>query len=125
MYPIGAAVGGTFYLGTGNTFSFVPQKDWWAFDLGTAVQEAEGVGELVLAPNPASDVLTLQIPGERLVGQPAVLMITDASGRLVRSETLVGSGRSRTFSVAGLPAGCYIVSLTAVRTRYRARLLVR
>ena len=125
VYPIGAAVGGTFYLGTGNTFSFVPQKDWWAFDLGTAVKEAEGVGELVLAPNPASDVLTLQIPGERLVGQPAVLMITDASGRLVRSETLVGSGRSRTFSVAGLPAGCYIVSLTAVRTRYRARLLVR
>ncbi|MCB0813549.1 MAG: T9SS type A sorting domain-containing protein, partial [Flavobacteriales bacterium] len=50
--------------------------------------------------------------GTRLQG-PATLRLLDASGRLVRQQQVVITGRRTTFSTADLAPGSYLVELAA------------
>jgi hypothetical protein len=58
-------------------------------------------------PNPAGEVLTLQLPANA----PAALSLRDALGRLVRSSTLVPVQGRATLPLAGLAPGLYLVEV--------------
>ena len=109
---------------SGQTFSFtlpfqadsaLLDPDWWiirANDLVLRVPDAAfGSGQALLVPNPVRDQAEL-FTGTRLQG-PATLRLLDASGRLVRQQQVVITGRRTTFSTADLAPGSYLVELAA------------
>ena len=69
--------------------------------------------ESSLFPNPSSNTTTLQFESKST--QPGVLQITDANGRLVRSETVVANpGLNQvTLDVSALKDGVYMVEVKA------------
>lgn len=62
-----------------------------------------------LAPNPASDYLSLE--SAYAPAQPLRLRFYDAQGRLVREQAYPHGVRSYTMDVSGLGAGCYFVEV--------------
>ncbi len=81
--------------------------------LATALAaRAASAAELSLYPNPATDVLTVALPNEPALGHKAELR--DLLGRPVRTATLPASGE---LSLAGLPAGTYLLTLDGSLTR--------
>jgi hypothetical protein len=68
--------------------------------------------ELAFYPNPATDVLTVELPGTPALGHTAELR--DLLGRPVRTATLPASGQ---LSLAGLRAGTYLLVVDGALTR--------
>ena len=68
--------------------------------------------ELGLYPNPATDVLTVELPGTPALGHTAELR--DLLGRPVRTTTLPASGQ---LSLSGLRAGTYLLTVDGSLTR--------
>lgn len=70
---------------------------------GVGMQEQEGQGSILLFPNPASSLLTIQAP-ESFRSQQ--LSIMDIHGRMVLTDRVVSG--SMTIDIVGLAAGRYI-----------------
>ncbi|RYY14161.1 MAG: T9SS type A sorting domain-containing protein [Cytophagaceae bacterium] len=68
--------------------------------------------ELGIYPNPATDVLTIALPGTSPLGHTAE--VRDLLGRTVRAATLPASGE---VSLTGLPAGTYLLTVDGTLTR--------
>lgn len=70
---------------------------------------------LILFPNPACDILHIPLPDAR-GNQPATYIITDLAGRVCdQGALLTGS-----ISIAGWPAGCYLMMIRTANSCYRA-----
>lgn len=83
--------------------------------------QADTEATLWAAPNPAVDQTVLS-----WTGAANTLDLTDLGGRLLRSVPLSADVRQQVLSVAGLPAGLYLVHLSrADGTRSTGRLMVR
>ncbi|MFM1932673.1 MAG: hypothetical protein RL226_1976 [Bacteroidota bacterium] len=76
-------------------------------EMGVNVEEHADFGQVLVYPNPASDVVT--VAREDLAVMNGRLDILDASGRVVLSENI--NAVSRTFDVSALPVGLYILRL--------------
>lgn len=74
--------------------------------------------DLVVAPNPAADVLHIGA----LAGGPFLATLTDATGRRVGEWTVVAGAD---LDLSGIATGAYVLSVDQQGTRARARLLVR
>jgi hypothetical protein len=72
-----------------------------------------------LAPNPAQESVTLQLPGTAAAG---TFSIFNAAGQLVQSGTL--NQNSTTLSVAALPSGYYFITVNTGETEMRSRFVV-
>jgi aminopeptidase YwaD len=76
-------------------------------------------GEVRVFPNPAKDILHVQLPDGASV---ANIVITDLPGRtLLRAEI---SSLNSSVSVAGIPAGVYILSVKAAGQTTRNKFLI-
>ena len=76
-------------------------------------------GEVRVFPNPAKDILHVQLPDGASV---ANIVITDLPGRtLLRAEI---SSLNSSVSVAGIPAGVYILSVKAAGQTTRTKFLI-
>lgn len=89
--------------------------------LGVGNEEQADV-PLQLVPNPASSVVRCETVGRSFSG--GVLTMTDAIGREVMHKELSPGVQECTFSVAGLPAGTYLVTLTTKEGSATRRLVV-
>ncbi len=67
---------------------------------------------LKLFPNPAADLITLQLPDE-FAGNKNTILIYTPDGQLVRREIVPEGMRQLSISVSGLPAGLWIVSVVS------------
>lgn len=74
----------------------------------TGIEEETEMGTIVVYPNPASDVATLQFP-EAVTN--AEICITDLSGKILQT-TNGYAGTNIQISLAGLAAGHYLLSVT-------------
>ena len=74
-------------------------------------------GQLALYPNPVQDVLTISLATGSAAGHLAE--VRDLLGRTVRMATLPASGQ---FSLAGLPAGSYLLTVDGSLTRRISKL---
>ena len=90
--------------------------------LGVSEGELAGV-PLQLVPNPASGVVRCETVGKSFGG--GVLTMTDALGREVLHKELASGVQECTFSVADLPAGTYLVTLTTKEGSTSRRLVVQ
>lgn len=79
--------------------------------LATASTQPARAG-LSLFPNPAQSSTAVQLPAGTGASQ-AVLTVRDALGRVVRTQTVAvaAAGGSRDVSLAGLPAGMYVLQV--------------
>ncbi len=87
------------------------------------VAELAGVSNLKVYPNPASDVLVVELDLE----QPAVvgLLLTDVTGRIVASEQLNGNGVNLRHTMPlNLASGTYNLSIEINGKRTTQRILV-
>ena len=89
--------------------------------LGVSEGELAGV-PLQLVPNPASSVVRCETVSKSFGG--GVLTMIDAVGREVLHKELAPGVQECTFSVADLPAGTYMVSLTTKEGSATRRLVV-
>lgn len=87
---------------------------------------AANVARFELAPNPASDQVTIELELTRAVSM-FTLELVDVNGQVVRTEPLRSTGviTRRILSVADLPKGAYIVRLTSVDGQVVRKLMVR
>lgn len=114
-YQYGAAVFGATTLPDPSTQQLTIGYLAYLQDVALATSPARPVrAGLVVFPNPAQGRATVQLPAGT-GADPAVLTVRDALGRTVRTQTLAGAaaGESRQVSVAGLPAGMYVVQVQA------------
>lgn len=65
---------------------------------------------LKIFPNPAADLITLQLP-EEFAGKKASILIYSQNGQLVKSEILPECILQCSISVSGLPAGLWMASI--------------
>ena len=75
---------------------------------------------LTLSPNPASTYIQLELPPSAL--QQGQLTLTDLTGRVVLHKQLRGNA---TVTVGSLPAGLYLVEVTANDQRFQGKLIVQ
>lgn len=87
-------------------------------DTGTAVIEPESFQ--LLSSNPASDVLTLQLPDYEF----ARIVITDMAGRVIHNEQLNGASPVVTIPVSHFATGVYLVSVTEGSSLGTRKLLI-
>jgi hypothetical protein len=78
--------------------------------IGSGTREANQA-QLSLYPNPATDVVTVQVTGST-AGLP--VQVSDLLGRVVRTATLPASGQ---LSLRGLPSGTYLLTVDGKLTR--------
>ena len=89
--------------------------------LSVGNEEQAGVS-LQLIPNPASSVVRCETVGKSFGG--GILTMTNAIGREVLHKELAPGVQECTFSVTGLPAGTYMVTLTTKEGSATRRLVV-
>lgn len=77
-------------------------------DIHVGVPRRSAPARLVLFPNPATEVLHLDLKDER---GPYTITITDATGRVVRHASVVAAG-VRALDIGKLAPGAYILRLT-------------
>jgi hypothetical protein len=75
--------------------------------LATGTEEQESMGMFSFYPNPANGSVNVDRPAGS--SEPATLILSDLTGRVVYSEMLTGI--STQFSTAEFPAGVYLLSL--------------
>jgi len=78
--------------------------------------------ELVLYPNPASEILQFQLPST-LLYKPATIVIIDATGREVLKTTMVPTKTNSSLDINKLPKGVYHVSVTSEKQMLTSRLV--
>ncbi len=78
--------------------------------------------ELVLYPNPASDLLQMQLPGQ-FTNKPVMLTIVDNTGRSVLQKNLKPSGQTQHLNITSLAKGIYQVSVTSENQTLTSRLV--
>ncbi len=88
-------------------------------DCPSGITDRAVVNELQVFPNPAKGLLTVQLPDGVSVGQ---VVITDLPGRVVLRTGI--SARNAVISVAGLPAGVYILSLQIGHHTLRSKVTI-
>jgi hypothetical protein len=102
---------GTFGSFTVGTNSFTGYLASLTDPTLTATAATRSTLSFTLSPNPARTAATVQLPA--VPGAPnATLTLTDALGRVVRSETLP-AGRRHELNLGGLPAGLYAMQVQA------------
>jgi len=97
------------YTADGNLFQLTsPNAIMVRFtdDPTLSINEAEEVSTFSVAPNPASDVITVNL---NTAGE-AMISITDMTGKTVKNTNT--NGLSTTVSTAGLTSGVYFVNVT-------------
>ncbi len=65
-----------------------------------------GTMELSIYPNPATDRITIELPGN----DPAAIEVLDATGRIVRTDLL--NAQRSTLALGGIAAGHYFIKVT-------------
>lgn len=100
------------------------------FDLnvttGTVEPSGQPIGEMMLFPNPASEAAWLKVESSR--NDPkAQVTIFDASGRVVRSQSIaLSQGRNEIpLNAIGLQTGLYLVSLASEGQAQGVRMIVK
>lgn len=96
----GLIAGGSFTMNINDTVPFLAEAMF-----GMGIGAPPHAPALVLSPNPASDVLQVDV-GE---GNRGLVQVTDALGKVVLSYWM--TGRTCTLDVSRLAAGTYIVRL--------------
>ncbi len=81
---------------------------------GNGIEEATAQDQYLLAPNPASDVVSIMTPSS----DPFTVRFTDAAGRTVLQRAL---NTTRTVDVSTLNAGLYVVEFRDARGTLLAR----
>ncbi len=79
--------------------------------LATAIAEVEQMKELRVYPNPASDELTIELP-PNLQNSKLTLRLHNQLGQTVHSQAWREESNTQTISVASLPSGFYVVSVS-------------
>lgn len=89
--------------------------------IGVAGTQSPAIGYLSLFPNPAQNSVHLTLPEKS--GAPAVLRLSDLSGRVVRMQPWPAFANETDVDVAGLPAGTYLVWVQCDKVVYRSLLI--
>ena len=79
--------------------------------INTAIAEVAQPKGLRVYPNPATDELTVELP-PNLQGSKLTLRLCNQLGQTVHSQTWREESPTQTISVASLPSGFYVVSVT-------------
>jgi hypothetical protein len=100
-------------------FEMIDQFARWRSDIGTSLQEKANIAALEVFPNPASDMITLTLPG---AGSHHV-ELTDAGGRLILQKQ--ATGERFTLDVQDLDRGLYILgTISASGERFQQRIVL-
>ena len=86
----------------------------------TATEEESVRAGFTVTPNPASDVVRVELPAD-LHPARTNLMVISMTGRIVRTELGFGSGQ--TVSLGTLPAGTYVLRATDGERNYLRRIV--
>lgn len=99
-------------------------QEWnarWNVAVGTP-EVADAVPTLMVAPNPARDVLSIQAHTPNTL--PVTMVVVDASGRIVSSERRTPNGTPLQIDVSALAEGSYVLMVRGERTVACARFAV-
>jgi len=94
---------------------------WVTTDPTSSLNPPQADAALKLFPNPVQDRLSVQWRGTA----PEVLQLVNGQGQVVRRKTGLSGAGSFQLSVAGLPAGYYVLQLTAGGRLFAQRLLIK
>jgi len=90
----------------------------------TGINDEFSPGHLVIFPNPAEDILYLDIKGQQQVEY--IINLYDITGKKVMTETgFNGREGSMALEVEGLEAGLYILELKGNNTIERRKVMLR
>ncbi len=81
------------------------------YDINSIGIEENGLDELAVYPNPASDELTISLP--KSISGETTITLYNVSGSMVKSIAVNHSDISQTLSIADLPNGMYILHVLA------------
>jgi len=98
----------TAYYGAGSSVAFIAKFDSLAVNGVPQINAATGA--INIFPDPAHDFITASWQG---IGQQGLqISISDMAGQQVYSAPMAAGARAATISVAGLPAGVYVLRAT-------------
>ena len=86
------------------------------------VGNVQGTDGISIYPNPADDMITVQLPQQHT---GAVLTITDVTGKVVNTTTIGAGVEHTTIGLGRLASGSYMVRITSGATVYHDKLIVR
>ncbi len=117
-WPLAAlpATGYAFNLSAAQAAAPVAGRFWLSFGASSPLAAAAGSAPALLSayPNPAHGRATVLLPSGSAT-TPAVLILTDAVGRVVRTQKV--SGTVTSFDIDNLPAGIYVLRVGAATVR--------
>jgi hypothetical protein len=87
----------------------------------TSVAEVEKYSDLIVYPNPARDVLYVNIQSAAINN----VTLTDISGKVVMNKTIENNTGLETLSLSGLSSGIYLLTATGTATVSRAKVIVK
>lgn len=102
-----------------NTYRIVP-RDADDISVVTGIKDVAQFGDVRIAPNPASDLVNLEIGP---IAKRTELIVSDVTGRAVIVQ-VVSATRS-TIDLSGLANGTYIFTLRSGSTSWSSRVLVQ
>ena len=89
-------------------------------DLTAAINDDLQLAPLAISPNPSSEIITIQVPTGMTTN--AMLRVTDASGKIIRVES-VRNGNSYRLNVGILATGSYQIDLLEGNARASGRFI--
>jgi len=97
--------------------------NWFRFGTPTTGVEDYPAGLLVVYPNPAGEMLHVELP-ENLQDKDVTLLIRSVTGNLCRNIRFHGNISHNTVYVGDLPAGMYLLELQNQKSSWRGKLLI-
>lgn len=110
VVPVAGA--GTYFISLQTTNPFAGEDEYngdYTFTLITATDNPFNVNDVKIFPNPATDLVNVNIEGAELQGS-AQVMIFDMTGKLMQTGTYE-SANNISFNIANYPTGFYVIQM--------------
>ncbi|MFT4778690.1 MAG: hypothetical protein ACJAU0_002060 [Flavobacteriales bacterium] len=120
-YPY--AVGPTFYGVATNLSVDAINEDVTIYDGSTGMAEMKSDVKIDLFPNPASDLIAIQVDG--LVLENLMVELFDLNGKLVASKVISKGSTIAYFDVQTLYSGMYVVRLTGKNLNHAQEVMIQ
>ena len=103
---------GTYFISLQTTNPFAGEHEYngdYSFSIMDATDNPFNVNDVKIFPNPATDLVNVNIEGAELQGS-AQVMIFDMTGKLMQTGTYE-SANNISFNVANYPTGFYVIQM--------------
>lgn len=90
----------------------------------SAIRKADSENALVVYPNPNNGSFIVELPEAIAHGNQLHLLITDATGRTILEQNIVGSGKRLPIDLGEASKGAYTVTLSKSHRKYTCRVVI-